>query len=48
MTVKAKGKAKKKLKKKGKATVKVMISYTPTGGTASSQDRTVKLKKMKR
>jgi len=45
LLVKAKGKAKKKLAKTGTAKVKVTITFTPTGGIASIQSRTIKLKR---
>ena len=45
--IKAKGDAKKKLKKKGKATVNPTFTSTPTGGTASTQTKQIKLKKQK-
>ncbi len=45
LLVKAKGKAKKKLNTTGKAKVQVKISYTPTGGAANTQPKTVKLVK---
>ena len=45
LPIKAKGKAKKKLKKTGKAKVKVDVTFTPTGGTASTEPAKVKLVK---
>ena len=45
LIVKATGKAKKKLRKTGKAKVKVKVTFTPTGGSAASKSKTVKLKK---
>ena len=45
LNVTAKGKKKKKLNDTGKVAVKPTITYTPTGGTASSQSVSVKLKK---
>jgi len=45
LKIKAKGKAKKKLKQKGKAKLKLSVTYTPTGGAANTQAKTVKLKK---
>jgi hypothetical protein len=45
LLVKPKGKTKKKLKKAGKAKAKLTITFTPTGGTANVQQKTVKLKK---
>lgn len=44
LTVRPKGKTKKKLKKKGKAKVKLTIGFTPTGGTAGTQAKSVTLK----
>jgi len=43
--IKAKGKQLRKLNSTGKVTVKPTISYTPAGGTASSQKLKVKLRK---
>ena len=43
LLIKPKGKAKKKLKKTGRAKVKVKVTYTPTGGTAASQSKKIKL-----
>lgn len=48
LTVKAKGKAAKTLGRKGKVTVNPKITFTPTGGPASTQDETVGLKKAKK
>ncbi len=45
LLIKPKGGKKKKLKKHGKVKVKVKVTYTPTGGTTSSQTKPVKLKK---
>jgi hypothetical protein len=45
LNVRPKGKARKKLIRKGKATVKVTITFTPTGGEPTSQIKSVKLKK---
>jgi hypothetical protein len=45
LLVKPKGKTKKKLNKAGKAKAKVTITFTPTGGSANVQQKTVKLKK---
>ena len=45
LLVKAKGKAKKKLNKTGKLKVKVKVTYTPTGGAANTQPKTLKLVK---
>jgi sugar lactone lactonase YvrE len=43
LRVKAAAKARKKLRTRGKAKVKVAITYTPTGGTANSLSKKVKL-----
>ncbi len=43
LKIKAKSKAKKRLNKTGKAKVKAKITFTPTGGTANSQTKRVKL-----
>ncbi len=43
LAVKAKGKAKRKLAKKGKAKVKLTVTFTPAGGTAATQKKTLKL-----
>jgi hypothetical protein len=45
LTIRAQGKKKKKLKRKGKTQLAPTITYTPTGGTATSQSTQVKLKK---
>lgn len=45
LKVKAKGKAAKKLKKKGHAKVKASFRFTPTGGTAKTKSKSVKLVK---
>jgi hypothetical protein len=45
LVIKAKGKQAKKLKKKGKVGLKPKITYTPTGGAASSQTKKLTLKK---
>jgi hypothetical protein len=45
LTVKPKGRAKRSLKRKGKVAVKVTITFTPTGGTATSQNRSILLKR---
>ncbi|HYU60503.1 MAG TPA: VCBS repeat-containing protein [Solirubrobacterales bacterium] len=45
LPVKAKGKRKRKLNTKGKVKVTVTITFTATGGTASSQTKSIKLKK---
>lgn len=45
LKIKATGKAKRKLKKKGKAKVTAKITFTPTGGLAATQTKSVKLKK---
>jgi Ca2+-binding RTX toxin-like protein len=43
LAIKAKGKAKKKLKQKGKKKFEPSVTFTPTGGTANTEDTTVKL-----
>ena len=43
LKVKAKGKTLKKLKARGKVTVKVTVTFTPTGGTPRSETKKVKL-----
>jgi hypothetical protein len=45
LTIRAKGKKKRKLNDTGKVKLNTRISYTPTGGTASTQSRKVKMKK---
>jgi hypothetical protein len=45
LVIRAKGKKKRKLARKGKVKVTPTISYTPTGGTASSQTTKVKLRR---
>jgi hypothetical protein len=45
LKIKATGKKKKKLNRTGKAKVAPTITYTPTGGAATSQSITLKLKK---
>jgi hypothetical protein len=45
LKIRAKGKKKKRLNETGKVTVKPKITFTPTGGTTSSQTLKVKLKK---
>jgi subtilisin-like proprotein convertase family protein len=45
LKVKAKGKTAKKLNSTGKATVKVKITFTPTGGTSNVVTKKIKLKK---
>ncbi|MGH2987736.1 MAG: hypothetical protein ACRDLO_13760 [Solirubrobacterales bacterium] len=45
LKVKPKGKKKRKLKRKGEVKVKPIVTYTPTGGTAASQQRSLRLKK---
>jgi hypothetical protein len=45
LVLKAKGKKKRKLNDTGKVKLNATISYTPTGGAASTQSRKVKLKK---
>jgi hypothetical protein len=44
LKIKAKGKTLKQLKAHGKVTVKVTVTFTPTGGTARSETKKVKLK----
>ena len=41
--IKAKGKAKKKLRKRGKAKVSAEVTFTPTGGTANTIKKKLKL-----
>jgi DNA-binding beta-propeller fold protein YncE len=48
LPVKSTGRAKRKLKKKGKARVTLEVTFTPTGGAASTQDDRLKLVKRKR
>ncbi len=45
LTVKAKGKAKRKLNSTGKAKVKAKVTFTPTGGTAKTERKSITLKK---
>jgi subtilisin-like proprotein convertase family protein len=45
LPVKPKGKTRKKLNSTGKATVKVTITFTPTGGSSNVQTKKIKLKK---
>jgi len=45
LPIRAKGKQKSKLNSTGKVNVKATITYTPTGGTATTQKRKVKLQK---
>jgi hypothetical protein len=45
LLIKAKGKAKKKLNASGKAKLSLLVTFTPTGGDASSQSHKVKLLK---
>ncbi len=45
LAVKPNAKTKKKLKRTGKVKVKVAITFTPTGGTANVQTKTIKLKR---
>jgi hypothetical protein len=45
LTIRAKGKKKRKLNDTGKVKLNAKISYTPTGGTAGTQSRKVRLKK---
>ena len=46
LLVKSKGKQKKTLNNAGKVKVKITVTYTPTGGTASSQIKSMVLKKI--
>ena len=46
LLVKSKGKQKKKLNNAGKVKVKITVTYTPTGGTPSSQIKSLVLKKL--
>jgi hypothetical protein len=48
LLVSASGKKKKKLKSKGKVSVGPIVTFTPTGGTASTQATSVLLKKKKK
>jgi hypothetical protein len=45
LLVKAKGKRKRKLNSKGKVRVKVKVAFTPRGGSANAQRKTIKLRK---
>lgn len=45
LRIEAKGKKKRKLNKRGKVTLKVAVTYTPTGGDSNTQSRKLKLKK---
>jgi hypothetical protein len=45
LLVKPRGKAKRKLRAKGKAKVVVTITFTPNGGVANAQTKTVRLRK---
>jgi hypothetical protein len=45
LLVKATGKKKRKLRRKGRAKVKLVVTYTPTGGDPSSQTLKMKLRK---
>jgi hypothetical protein len=45
LLIKSKGRKRKKLNATGKVKVKPMITYTPTGGSANSKTKRVKLKK---
>ncbi len=45
VTIKPRGKAKKRLAKRGKLTLKATITFTPTGGSANSETKRVKLLK---
>jgi hypothetical protein len=46
LVIKAKGKKKRKLNQAGKVKLNVTVTYTPTGGSPSTQSLTVKLKKI--
>jgi hypothetical protein len=48
LLIKAKGKKKRKLKRAGKVKVNPSITYTPTGGSPSTQSLKVTLKKRNR
>jgi sugar lactone lactonase YvrE len=45
LAIKPKGKAKRRLTKTGKTTLKVIVTFTPTGGDANGMTKTVKLKR---
>ncbi len=45
LLVKSKGKQKKKLNNAGRVKVKIAVTYTPTGGAASNQNKGLLLKK---
>ena len=45
LTIKPKGKALKQLKKKGKTKLSVKVKYSPTGGAAKIQSKSVELVK---
>ena len=45
LAVKPTGKKKKKLKRRGKVKVKANVTFTPTGGTAANQTKSIKLKR---
>ncbi len=45
LLIKATGNKKKKLKKNGKVKVKASVTFTPTGGTAATQTKKLKLKR---
>ena len=45
LTIRAKGKAKTRLNEAGKVKVKAKVTWTPTGGTPSTETKTVKLVK---
>lgn len=47
VTLKAKGKAAKQLKKKGSVKIKASVRFTPTGGSANTKPKSVKLVKKK-
>jgi hypothetical protein len=48
LTIKAKGKAKRKLNKRGKCKLKLTVTFTPSGGTSATQNKSVTLKKTRR
>jgi hypothetical protein len=45
LVIRAKGKKKRKLTQKGRVKVRPTISFTPSGGTASTQTTKVKLRR---
>ena len=46
LTVKAKGKSRRALIRKGKVTLKVTVTFAPTGGDPNAQAKAVKLVKV--